>query len=231
MSKVEVKKSRFRDATWFEKVDKFDIPVVIGGAGGIGSWLTLFLARMLPSTGYIFLYDYDNVEEVNMAGQLYAKEHINRPKVDAMQDIVSRFTDYTHLSCQNEKYTADSLRSPVMFSAFDNMEARKVMFENWKSQVGKGVDEIFIDGRLLAEQLQVFYVTPETADTYERKYLFDDSEVEEENCSYKQTTHFAAAIAAKMVQGFTNWLVRDQVELPFYYEEIGSLFLTDSRDE
>ena len=235
MNKIEVKKSRFRDASWFEKVDNFDLPVIIGGAGGIGSWLTLFLARMLPSTGYIFLYDYDNVEEVNMAGQLYAKEHIGRPKVDAMQDIVSRFTDYSRLSCQNEKYVRDSLKSPVMFSAFDNMEARKVMFANWREEMIKYDDRakhaIFIDGRLLAEQLQVFYVTPETADLYGRKYLFDDSEVEEENCSYKQTTHFAAAIAAKMVQGFTNWLVRDQVELPFYYEEIGSLFLTDSRDE
>jgi len=157
MKNIDVKKSRFRDASWFEKVDNFNMPVIIGGAGGIGSWLTLFLARMLPSTGYIFLYDFDRVEEVNMAGQLFEFGHINKSKVVAVEDIVDRFSQYTGLSCQNEKYVKDSLKSPVMFSAFDNMEARKVMFENWKSEAASNPEQaIFIDGRLLAEQLQVF---------------------------------------------------------------------------
>ena len=76
----------------------------------------------------------------------------------------------------------------------------------------------------------MFIVTPETARRYQKEFLFDDSEVEDTNCSYKQTTHFAAAIAAKMVQGFTNWLIKDEAEVPFYYEEIGSLFLTKAYD-
>jgi len=229
MSDINVKKSRFRDASWFDKVDTLPEPIVVGGAGGIGSWLTLFLSRML-SHGYLFLYDYDVVEEVNMAGQLFSKKHIGMFKTQAMQNIVTSFTDYTRLSVQNEKYVAESLKSPIMFSAFDNMEARKVMFENWKQEAPKHERAIFIDGRLLAEQLHVFFVTLETADRYEKEFLFDDSEVEDVNCSYKQTTHFAAIIAAKMVQGFTNWLTDGLAEVPFYYEEIGELFLTKSYD-
>jgi len=228
---INVKKSRFRDATWFVKAESFTTPIVVGGAGGIGSWLTLFLSRML-SDNFLFLYDYDVVEEVNMAGQLFSKKHIGQFKTQAMQDIVDNFTDFSKLSIQSEKYTIDSLASPVMFSCFDNMEARKVMFQKWSSEAPKHEHAIFIDGRLLAEQLQVFFVTPATARRYQRDFLFDDAEVEDVNCSYKQTTHFAAAIAAKMVQGFTNWLVNDnmEAELPFYYEEIGSLFLTKSYD-
>jgi hypothetical protein len=114
-----------------------------------------------------------------------------------------------------------------MFSAFDNMEARKVMFANWKREALAFEESIFIDGRLLAEQLQVFFVTLDKADFYEDVYLFEDSEVEDASCSYKQTTHFAATIAAKMVQGFTNWLAKDAMaEVPFYYEEFGTLFMT-----
>jgi molybdopterin/thiamine biosynthesis adenylyltransferase len=203
------------------------MPIVVGGAGGIGSWLTLFLSRML-SQNYLFLYDYDVVEEVNMAGQLFMKSHVGQSKVRAMQDIIDNFTDFTKLSVQDEKYDKSSLASPVMFSAFDNMEARKVMFENWVLESKKHEDGVFIDGRLLAEQLQVFIVTYETAERYQKDFLFDDSEVEDINCSYKQTTHFAAAIAAKMVQGFTNWLIKDTAEVPFYYEEIGNIFLTKS---
>lgn len=229
MKEINVKQSRFRDASWFGSMETLTTPIVVGGAGGIGSWLTLFLSRMLSDT-YLFLYDFDNVEEVNMAGQLFGKQHINMPKVNAIQDIVTNFTDFTKLSAQNEKYTVDSLKSPIMFSAFDNMEARKTMFMNWSSEAPKHDHAIFIDGRLLAEQLQVFFVTPATARRYQKDFLFDDSEVEDTNCSYKQTTHFAASIASKMVQGFTNWFIQDEAELPFYYEEIGSLFLTQSHE-
>jgi molybdopterin/thiamine biosynthesis adenylyltransferase len=227
---IDVKKSRFRDASWFEKMDKFIVPIIVGGAGGIGSWLTLFLARMLPPTSYIILYDFDSVEEVNMAGQLFRTEDIGKLKVTAMRDIVKDFAGYERITMQPDRYDRESLKSPVMFSCFDNMKARKDMFENWMEEAKDYPDSIFIDGRLNAEQFQVYYVTLENAKTYADKHLFDDSEVEDANCSYKQTTHFAAAIAAKMVQGFTGFL-DDTYELPFRYEEIGPLFLTDIDNE
>jgi hypothetical protein len=224
---INVKQSRFRDASWFNKVENFTTPIVIGGVGGIGSWLVLFLSRMLPPTSYLFLYDNDVVEEINMAGQMYNTGDIGKHKVDAMVDMVKNYAGYERIQAQKELYTKDSLASPVMFSAFDNMEARKIMFEKWKKETVDHKDNsIFIDGRLLAEQLQVFFVTPDKTDFYEKNHLFNDSEVEDVNCSYKQTTHFAANIAAKMTQGFTNWLIKDHAELPFYYEEFGSLFMS-----
>lgn len=229
LRKIDVKKSRFRDADWFEKVDKFETPIIIGGAGGIGSWLTLFLSRVLSSDTSIYLYDFDSVEEVNIAGQLYRVNQIGKPKTEAVKEIAKDFSGYDSIIVQNEKYDKNSLYGPVMFSAFDNMEARKQMFKNWKSTVEGYQQAIFIDGRLLAEQLQVFFVTPDRIPLYE-KYLFDDKDVPDQNCSYKQTSHFAAAIAAKMVQGFTNWL-SETAEVPFYYEEIGSMFLTGTKDE
>lgn len=230
--RINVKQSRFRDAAWFSKVENLAIPIVIGGAGGIGSWLTLFLSRVLSPTTFIYLYDHDTVEEINMAGQLYSTQDIGRYKVDAINLMTIHYSGYRSINPHKEKYVKGSLASPIMFSAFDNMEARKAMFENWKLEAENfASDAIFIDGRLLAEQLQVFFVTPKTAKLYEDVYLFDDSEVDDTNCSYKQTTHFAATIAAKMVQGFTNWLSKDIAELPFYYEEFGTLFMTTISDD
>ena len=227
---IDIKKSRFRDASWFEKVNDFAIPIVIGGIGGIGSWLSMFLSRILSDNTYLILYDFDKVEEVNIAGQLYRQKDIGKLKIAAMREIVKDFSGFENIIAQPEKYDSESIKSPVMFSAFDNMKARKDMFNNWLSESEKYKDDsisIFIDGRLLAEQFQVYYVTPKTADSYRKYALFDDSEVEDINCSYKQTTHFAAMIAGKMVQGFTNWLAGD--ELPFRYEEIGNLFLSESK--
>jgi molybdopterin/thiamine biosynthesis adenylyltransferase len=184
---------------------------------------------MLPPTSYIILYDFDSVEEVNMAGQLFRTQDIGKLKVNAIKDIVHAFSGYEKVTTMPERYDAESLKSPVMFSCFDNMEARKVMFENWLSEAEKYPDSIFIDGRLNAEQFQVYYVTLANAVQYRDKHLFADSEVEDANCSYKQTTHFAAAIAAKMVQGFTSFL-DDTYELPFRYEEIGPLFFTETNE-
>lgn len=230
MKKIDITKSRFRDALWFDSIESLQIPIIIGGVGGIGSWLTVLLTRVLPSNMSIYIYDIDNVEEVNLAGQLYKSSDIGKKKTEAVKKIAKEFSNFSNINCM-EKYDRDSLASPIMFSAFDNMQARKDMFANWKTEAAKNPDALFIDGRLLAEQLQVFFVTPETAEQYEKKYLFSDQDVEDASCSYKQTSHFAAAIAAKMVQGFTNWLAKDYAYTPFLYEEMGMLFISTSKNE
>jgi len=229
MVKIDTTKSRFRDALWFSKIDDYKIPIIIGGVGGIGSWLTLLLSRVVSSETPIIIYDMDTVEDVNLAGQLYKIGDIGRDKTLAVKRMVEEFSRGTNIITEG-RYDSSSLSSPVMFSAFDNMKARRIMFDNWKKDATGYKDSIFIDGRLLAEQLQVFFVTPERIPLYE-KHLFDDSEVADLSCSYKQTSHFAAAIAAKMVQGFTNWFVQDTAELPFFYEEIGNLFLATTKNE
>ena len=45
---------------------------------------------------------------------------------------------------------------------------------------------------------------PKTTKIYREQYLFDDSEVTENVCSLKQTTHSAAIIAGLMTGFFTN---------------------------
>ena len=37
-------------------------------------------------------------------------------------------------------------------------------------------------------------------------YLNNDSEVEDGPCTAKQTSHYAASIAADIVKGYTNWI-------------------------
>ena len=229
MIKIDSTKSRFRDALWFSKIDEYKIPIIVGGVGGIGSWLTLLLSRVISSETPIIIYDMDIVEDINLAGQLYMVTDIGKRKTTAVQGIVERFSRRSNIIIE-EEYKESSLVSPIMFSAFDNMRARKIMFDNWKKEAVKYEESIFIDGRLLAEQLQVFFVTPERIPLYE-KHLFNDSDVPDLSCSYKQTSHFAAAIAAKMIQGFTNWFVKETAEIPFFYEEIGNLFLATTKNE
>lgn len=206
---IEGQHDRFKDAIWYKGRQTVVSPI-IGGAGGIGSWLAFFLARagFTPT-----VYDHDTFELHNMGGQLVDHAHIGSSKVDSLTDIINEFSDETINGIQ-ELFTEKSMYSPVMFSAFDNMSARKIMFDRWlkgsQSFTKYGAYKylpIFIDGRLLMEQMQIFCIRredKENIEDYKKNHLFDDSEAPDELCTAKQTTHSAAMIAGFMTGFFTN---------------------------
>lgn len=207
----------FSGATWFPQGDE---PVLIGGCGGIGSWLTFFLAR----AGFkVTVTDYDKVEETNLGGQLFRESDLGSYKVFAMQITTKEFCG-AEINALTNRIDENSMGHHFMFSAFDNMQARKDAFNSWKrASENCSVTPIFIDGRLEFEQLQIFCVTPENMDEYELEHLFDDSEVEDAACSMKQSSHVAAMIASKMMAFFTNHMVniyeREVIRtVPFFYE-------------
>jgi len=209
---------RFKGAPWFEVQTR---SALIGGAGGIGSWLTLFLSR---ANFECIVFDMDTVETHNTGGQLYGGTHIGVHKVQALDSVI-KYLAQTPTVPFNAPYNEKSLTHYYCFSCFDNMEARKLMFSKWKAKIpfwtAQGMIPIFIDGRLRAEQMQIFCVTSNTIAEYE-KHLFSSTEVEPEACTMKQTSHSAAMIGAHMTAFFTNHLtnVKEQEdirEVPFYW--------------
>ena len=183
---TEEHSSRFKDAPWFPKEET---NVIVGGAGGIGSWLTLLLSR---AGFYPVVYDFDVLEGHNLAGQLYTQKdaEIRALKVDALKGLCKHFAD-TDITVMAEKYTKDSMSHNYVFSAFDNMQARKDMFEAWCDYVREWQEEngilditkeiegdidipIFIDGRLTAEQMQIFCVTPKNISKYKKNELIEE---------------------------------------------------------
>ena len=224
---MERENLRFQGLDWYSQDDA--PVVVVGGAGGIGSWLSFFLAR---ANFNVTLSDFDIVEEHNIGGQLFKRNQIGKYKAEAVGRNVSEFSTNT-INAQIVKITEETATHEFMFSAFDNMDARRAMFKVWKRSWNSMNRPIFIDGRLNAEQFQIFCVTPENADEYERIHLFNDSEVEDAPCSAQQTTHTAAMIAGHMVGFFTNHItninLRDEVrEIPFMYEYFTPMNLTVS---
>jgi len=213
---INVRQSRFRDAPFFNKAET--AVVTIGGIGGIGSWLAFYLSRIV---GKIYMYDFDQIETVNLAGQLFKSSDVGMSKVRAMQVMINQYGTALIYS-QNEKIVPESdIRENFVFSAFDNMEARKTLFDHWKKNETR---ELFVDGRLLADQYEVYFVTKGQEEAYEAS-LFDDAEVPAVACSFKQTSHFAAICAARMVHGFTNYLSSHMFyKLPFHVAEEGGLF-------
>lgn len=202
---------RFKDLEWVGGLKNLP-PIIIGGVGGIGSYLALYLSRQELD---LILFDNDIIDNTNMSGQHYFYNEINTLKTEA---IAKQIKDFSDIDVETYGfYDKNSVASPIMFSAFDNMKARKIMFHNWKSQEDR---MIYIDGRLNAESFEIYLITPKNEDKYENKYLFDDEEAEEPLCTMKATTHCGAIIAGFMTAGFVNYVTNTHLkfnmrELPF----------------
>lgn len=218
---------RFNSAEWFPRLA--DTYILIGGAGGIGSWLTLLTSRL--GLKGIFVYDYDIIEIHNLGGQFFRKEDIGKSKVYSLVSSVKVFSDYT-ISAFQEKIDK-AIMTPIVFAAFDNMQARTDLFSQWERKYGADPNALFVDGRLLAEQLQIFAIKggdSKAISEYSSLHLFDDKEVPDLVCSLKQTSHVAAMIAALMVSTFTNHITNIELgkpvrNVPFYMEYFTPLHL------
>lgn len=198
MAKEEIdnRKVRFSDAPWAKAIQH----IVVGGVGGIGSWAAMYLARVGHK---LYMYDMDTIDETNMGGQLYSIAQIGSNKAVATKENIHAFCgDDANVTVYGKYTEEDGMTTPVVFSCFDNMAARKLMFEKWAAYDKR---ELFVDGRMLAEVGMVYVVQKGQEDAY-LETLFEDSEVEEAPCSFKSTSHCGALIGSLMISGLNNYL-------------------------
>lgn len=229
---IKAQYGRVKGAEWFPHLHKRDIMVL--GQGGIGSWVTLLLGRIGAN---LYTFDMDRYESHNMTGQLVRQEDVGKLKTEALQQIVAQFSPDCQISIFG-RYEEDSMSNDIVICGFDNMAARKLAFTKWRHHVENDAADkskcFFQDGRLNSEQLQIFNIPgdkPERMDEYEKDYLFEDSEVAEVECSFKQTSHCAAMIGGHMVAFITNWVTNSEAtpyrQLPFFYQYVVPLNYTE----
>lgn len=229
LAEVEPQFGRVKGASWFPLLYRKDVMVL--GQGGIGSWVSLLLSRIGVN---LHIFDMDTYEVHNMTGQVVKQSDIGISKVQAMSRVIYEFSPTCDVNIYAMKYGEHSPTNDIIICGFDNMVARKVAFNRWKEYLNHEETDkskcFFQDGRLLAEHLQIFSIPgdrPDLIEKYEKEFLFDDAEVAEVECTFKQTSHCAAMIASHMVGFLTNWISnvnrRSKGEpamraVPFFYE-------------
>lgn len=210
---VDEATSRFSGAIWYSAIQSKTI--TLAGVGGIGSYVGFLLARLKPAG--LYLYDPDIVEQANMSGQLYGNHNLGQGKVYALHNMMQQYANYYNAVAYQERFTAESEATDIMICGFDNMEARKLFFDAWGDRLMSKPEEergkmLFIDGRLAAEEFQVFAIqgNDERAIVeYKNRWLFSDAAADETICSYKQTTFMANMIASVMVNLFVNFVANE----------------------
>lgn len=228
--------SRLKGAEWFEFANKRSVLVL--GIGGIGSNLSYALARIGCE---LHLFDADEVSIVNLSGQLYKQSDINKNKAVALKETIGLFSPATDVYTYSN-YTSTSEQNDILFCGFDNMSARKIAFTNWVKYINsEGVDKTkcyFTDGRLTATMIQIYSIPGDRQDLiekYQTEALFDDNEVAELDCTFKQTSHIAMMIAGFMTTFFTNWLSNVYTDVncnhvPYFFQYFTSLNLVQSEN-
>lgn len=128
-----------------------DKRIALIGVGTIGSNLALLLARMQVP---MILYDHDTVEEHNLATQTYGKEDIGKTKVEAVGAQIGLIDIGAKLHTVDSIFTMKDFNADIVVSAVDSLDARKMIA---LQLIEADVEVPIIDGRVGAEQLEVYY--------------------------------------------------------------------------
>lgn len=183
----------------FIPMDSLGAEIVIIGAGAIGSWVALSLAKM--GMVDITVWDHDEVSIENMNCQFYPLDSIGKPKVHALQDMVHRFTG-TKIAVMNKKYEGEAL-SGIVINALDNMATRSLVFSKRSPMV-----RWIVDPRMSLEQASLNVCdlrSNESIKEYE-KSLYDDDAAIQERCTAKSTIY-----TANLIAGLVSKTVKDIV--------------------
>ena len=188
----------------FVKPSELNFPITIIGAGGIGSWATLALAKMGCSN--ITVYDPDYVEEHNTPSQLYSRAAIGQLKVTALSLQIHRLTgSIVHfVGHAFEKPTPEM--SGVLICAVDSLEERRRIWEEVMEAWRFGLCfDFFIDARMGGEILRVFTVDFSNSESIIRyqKMLSTSTPASEEVCTAKSivyNTFMCGGVIASLIK-------------------------------
>jgi len=188
-------------------LELLDVPIFILGAGSIGSWTTLALAKMGCSD--ITVMDFDKVGLENTGSQIYEVPHIDTPKTVALHGIISVMTGKS-IDFLNNKYDGGIMPQSILVLAVDDMEARQQFYKEHKGQ-----NKILIDGRMAGNEIHIFCVRLDNGDDckeYEST-LFSDDEADPNPCSMRSVVYNCFIIAGLITDMVAQLVKKEPVPL------------------
>lgn len=179
--------------------DKFgDQPVHVIGVGATGSRIALGLAKL--GVRNLHLWDFDKVEEHNVANQVYGLKDIGEFKVNALQKIIADQTGSEPIA-HNAKVDGKEGLEGYVFLLTDSMESRK---EIWEGGIRANPDILaMVETRMGRDSGRVYWVEPFDEGQCEKweKTLCEDEEAETSLCG----TAVTVGATAEVISGMAQW--------------------------
>ncbi len=182
--------------------DKTRFSIAVVGAGAIGSWTVLQLAKM--GFDNITVYDDDMVTIENMSSQFYRFKDVGHMKVNALKDLVKEFTEVEVklMAFRYEKGSAIGL-ADVVVTAVDSMKSRQEVYEGHMYAINT---RAIIDPRMAAEEASLYVYNPtdeKQRDEYSRS-LYSDENAVQETCTAKSTVYTANMLSGLVVKAIKD---------------------------
>lgn len=165
---------------------ELDFPIMIIGAGGIGSWVTLVLAKM--GCANLTVIDFDKVEKHNLPSQFYSEQHIGKFKAVALREVVDAMAKQSITSFpdkfENVEFKTLPVSSPrVLICAVDSLKARQSI---WPIIKGFPSLEMYVDARMGGETMRLLVTNmkdDEQKARYEKRLFSKTTKPHKEACS------------------------------------------------
>jgi len=196
------------------------------GAGGIGVPTAIALAKMGVRTMQI--WDFDNVEEVNLGTQLYGPDHVGQAKVFSLAEHVKNLAPWCEIDARNETFEDQSFEKfNVVIAAVDSLRVRRQVFRSMLRNPKE--NQILIDPRMGAEVFTCYSVLPTEDQRWYQETLM--GEAVEAPCTEKATFYTGFAAGSLAVAMFKSWIKgeRDVVDMTFDLRNLSLLTCTKNQ--
>ncbi len=193
--------------------DRLDFPILIVGAGVVGSWTALALTKL--GCRNLTLVDDQKVEPPNVGCQIYRPLDIGKLKVVALREHL------TAAVAGNAEFEGESIlvtifdmkvekllglgSSLLIINAADSMDTRRYLFEHLQK------NQTLIDGRMAGNAIEIYTTCGEPQKVEQKEYykntLFDGKKAQPIPCGEKSVAYNGFVIAgliADLVSKFAN---------------------------
>lgn len=187
-------------------LEVLDTPINIIGAGAIGSFTALSLAKM--GFNNITSIDFDQIDVENMNCQFFRFKDIGKLKVDALKELIKDFTNI-EITTINDIWRGQ-LMDGITICAVDNMKTRKELFDAYGRKAFNSLG--VIDPRMGAEFSTLHMYNPLSPDEL-RDYsgsLYSDAESVQERCTAKSSIYCTLGISSIVCTAVKELLVNQR---------------------
>lgn len=172
--------------------------VDVVGAGATGSKIVLDLAKL--GVENIHVWDFDQVEEHNIANQAFGLDDIGALKVEALAKLVKATTG-TVIHTHAERVDGSQNLGEIVFLLTDTMSSRKEIWD--KSLKFKLKTNLLIETRMGADSGRVYTVNPNKPGHIKEweATLYPDDETEVSACG----ASVSVGPTAEVIAGLAVW--------------------------
>lgn len=197
---------------YFDPVFVADQDIHILGCGAVGSTIAENLTRM--GIAELHLWDFDDVNEHNIANQMFLAHQIHMPKTDAVEEICRAINPDITIH-KHGKYEDESITG-FLFLAFDSIKSRRAVLE---SNLGNPNIAAVFEGRMRLTDAQHYASNWTTLD--KRRALlatmdFNDDEAKDSTpvsaCGTTLSVVFTVrCLVSLMVANFANFVRKGHI--------------------